>query len=399
MVTWKITDAGYRGQAMTADPTFPDDLAALWGPAQPRGRRLRVLGLFAHPDDEVFCVGGTIARAGAAGAETAIVSLTEGEAGEIRDSTVATRRTLGATRAKELMASSAALGVAHTKCLDLGDGNLARMAFTELVERVQVTLESFDPDVVVTFGDDGGFGHPDHMFSSLATLAAREQLARPPRVLHARFPAQDRFLLDLLVDWLTSEQQRFVGTSRFGNALRLFADGSSMLGFAADHLRVAWFPAGSFVIEQGEPPNELFCILSGSVDIVVEAADGQLRNVDTAGPGAFVGQDGLASNRPRNAHVIARDDVTCFVLAPRGRDLAAGRGAGANTSAASPSPSESASVSLGANDFAIDVSAAIDAKIAALVAHRSQYALDADLLPRQVLGPLLATEHFTVVSG
>ena len=50
-----------------------------------------------------------------------------------------------------------------------------------------------------------------------------------------------------------------------------------------------------------------------------------------------------------------------------------------------------------ANDFGIDVHAALDRKIAALVAHRSQYALDAELLPRQVLGPLLGTEHFTVV--
>jgi LmbE family N-acetylglucosaminyl deacetylase len=383
---------------MTIGLPSPDDLAALWGSAQPGDRPLRVLGLFAHPDDEVFCVGGTFARASAAGADTAIVSLTQGEAGQIRDSVTATRRTLGATRAKELNASAAALGVTSTECLDLGDGNLSRLPFAELVAQVHWVLEPFAPDVVVTFGIDGGFGHPDHIASSLATLTAREQLANPPRVLHARFPAQDRLLLDLLVDWLTSEEQRFVGTAGFGNALRLFADGSSMLGFAADHLHVQWFPAGSFVIEQGEPPNELFCILSGSVDIVVEGADGQLRKVDTAGAGAFVGQDGLATNRPRNAHVIARDDVTCFVLAPRGRDLAAGRGAGAVPSTAVPPQPAPASVFLGENDFVIDVHAALDRKIAALVAHRSQYALDTELLPRQVLGPLLSTEHFTVAT-
>jgi LmbE family N-acetylglucosaminyl deacetylase len=383
---------------MTTDLQLPDDLAALWGSPQPRDRPLRVLGLFAHPDDEVFCVGGTFARASATGAETAIVSLTQGEAGEIRDAVTATRRTLGATRAKELAASAAALGVGSAACLDLGDGNLARLPFDELVEQVRSILEPFAPDVVVTFGADGAFGHPDHTVSSLATLTAGQQMANPPRLLHARFPAQDRLLLDLLVDWLTSEEQRFAGTAGFGNALRLFADGSSMLGFAADHLRVEWFPAGSFVIEQGEPPNELFCILSGSVDIVVEGADGELRKVDTAGAGAFVGQDGLATNRPRNAHVIAHDDVTCFVLAPRGRDLAAGRGAGAISSPAAPPRPEPASVSLGENDFAIDVHAALDRKIAALVAHRSQYALDTELLPRQVLGPLLSTEHFTVVT-
>jgi len=356
-----------------------------------------MLGLFAHPDDEVFCVGGTIARAGAAGVETAIVSLTQGEAGQIRDSAVATRRTLGATRDEELGVSAAALGVTRVECLDLGDGHLARLPFAELVAYARSVLERFAPDVVVTFGDDGGFGHPDHVMSSRATLAAREQLADPPRVLHARFPARDHLLLDLLVEWLASGQQRSAGSAGFGNALRLFADGSSMLGFAADYLYVQWYPAGSFVIEQGEAPNELFCILSGSVDIVREGADGRLRTIDTATAGAFVGQDGLATNRPRNAHVIARDDVTCFVLAPRGRDLSAGRGIGAISSSAVPTQAGRLQVPSGVGEFAIDVSAALDRKIAALVAHRSQYALDAELLPRQLMAPLLSIEHFTVV--
>jgi LmbE family N-acetylglucosaminyl deacetylase len=392
---------------MTPVDPFPADLGALLGVTGPRTRPLRVLGLFAHPDDEVFCVGGTIARAAAAGAETAVVSLTQGEAGQIRHAAAATRRTLGATRVAELQAATAALGVGHVECLDLGDGNLARMPYGELVALVRGILERLAPDVVVTFGDDGGFGHPDHMTSSHAVLAARAQLAAPPRVLHARFPAQDRLLLDLLVEWLTSGEGRFAGTAGFGNALRLFADGSSVLGFAADHLQVQWFPAGSYVIEQGEPANELFCVLSGSVDIVVEDADGTLRTKDTSGPGSFVGQDGLATGRPRNAHVIARDDVTCFVLAPRGRDLSAGRGVTATAPSALPSAAEPAEpappepteppVSRGGNDVSLDVGAALDQKIAALVAHRSQYALDAELLPRQVLGPLLRTEHFTVI--
>lgn len=383
---------------MTSAAAFPDDLAALFGLAGPRARPLRVLGLFAHPDDEVFCVGGTIARASRAGAETAVVSLTQGEAGQIRDSATATRRTLGATRVAELRASAAALGVSQVECLDLGDGNLARMPYADLVAQVGSILERLAPDVVVTFGDDGGFGHPDHTTSSQAVLAARPQLSAPPRVLHARFPVQDRLLLDLLVDWLTSGERRSAGSAGFGNALRLFADGSSVLGFAADHLQVQWFPAGSYVIEQGEPANELFCILSGSVDIVVEGADGTLRTKDTSGPGSFVGQDGLATGRSRNAHVIARDDVTCFVLAPRGRDLSAGRGVTASAPAsATPRLPQAVPATAGPRDLALDVGAALDQKIAALVAHRSQYALDLELLPRQVLGPLLSTEHFTVV--
>jgi LmbE family N-acetylglucosaminyl deacetylase len=383
---------------MTAATGSANDLAALWGPAVPQGRPVRVLGLFAHPDDEVFCVGGTIARAVAAGAETAIVSLTQGEAGQIRDSAAATRRTLGAVRSGELVASAAALGVGTVECLDLGDGHLTRMPYVELVDRVLAILQRLAPDVVVTFGDEGGYGHPDHMTSSMAVLDARQRLLAPPRVLHARFPPQDRLMLDLLVDWLTSGERRFKGNAGFGNALRLFADGSTMLGFAADHLHVQWYPTGSFVIEQGEPADELFCILSGSADIVVEAADGSLRTVDKAGAGEFVGQDGLATGRPRNAHVIAREDVTCFVLAPRGRNLSAARGTSAVLDQAPAQRPEPAPLSGADHDVAVDVHSAVDQKIAALVAHRTQYALDAELLPRQVLAPLLSTEYFTVIS-
>lgn len=383
---------------MDAAAPFPEDLRALLAPTLPTGRPLRVLGLFAHPDDEVFCVGGTIARAAAAGAETAVVSLTRGDAGQIRDSRAATRRTLGVTREAELHAAGAALGLGHVECLDLGDGHLSLMPFADLVALVGDILRRLEPDVVVTFGVDGGFGHPDHTRSSEAVLAALPGLAVRPRVLHARFPAQDRLLLDLLVDWLTSADRRFAGTAGFANALRLFADGSSVLGFAADHLQVQWFPAGSFVIEQGEPSDELFCILSGTVDIVVEDADGTLHPKDSSGPGSFVGQDGLATGRPRNAHVVARDDVTCFVLAPRGRDLSAGRGITATGPATAPTarPSDEPAEAR-TTDVALDVTAALDQKIAALVAHRTQYALDPELLPRQVLGPLLGTEHFTVV--
>ena len=75
---------------------------------------------------------------------------------------------------------------------------------------------------------------------------------------------------------------------------------------------------------------------------------GRLRTVDTARAGAFVGQDGLASRRPRNA---------------------AGHG---------PEPAGEAGQ---VDGVAVDMHAPLDQKIAALVAHRSQYALDAELLP------------------
>lgn len=65
-------------------------------------RAPRLLGVFAHPDDEVFCAGGAMARHVAEGGEAMVVSATRGEAGQVRDAAVATRRTLGQVREREL---------------------------------------------------------------------------------------------------------------------------------------------------------------------------------------------------------------------------------------------------------------------------------------------------------
>jgi LmbE family N-acetylglucosaminyl deacetylase len=88
------------------------------------GSARRLLGVFAHPDDEVFCAGGTMARAAEAGAEVMIVSATRGELGQIRDPAAATRRTLGAVRERELGAAAAKLGVQRVRVLAYPDGTL-----------------------------------------------------------------------------------------------------------------------------------------------------------------------------------------------------------------------------------------------------------------------------------
>ena len=390
-----------RQDGSTRRPSWqPDDLADVFGSAVPTGRAPRVLGLFAHPDDEVFCVGGTIARCAGAGAVTAIASLTQGEAGQIRDASTATRRQLGAVRLKEFHQSVAELGVDDVTCLDLGDGRLASQPLEVVAAAAGAVIDQFQPDVIVTFGPDGGTGHPDHVTSCLATIEALRNTPDPPRLLHARFPMRGPVIVDAIVEWLTAHSERFVGTTAFGHAFKLFTDGTSMLGVSADHLHVDWFPAGSFIIEQGEPACELFCILSGSVVVFVEQDDGEMREQRSFGAGCFFGEDGLASGRPRNAHVIARDDVTCLVLAPgQQNNRVAGRGPHAVVTLAAGSTSTPSTDSADVEDgFSIDVTSALDRKVAALAAHRSQYAMDPDLLPRSMLERLLGTEHFVVAS-
>src|SRR5689334_21603753 len=87
-------------------------------------RRPRILGVFANPDDESFCAGGTFAKYAEAGAEIMVVSATRGDAGQIRDARAATRRNLGVVREQELRRASEQLGVQEAICLDYGDGTL-----------------------------------------------------------------------------------------------------------------------------------------------------------------------------------------------------------------------------------------------------------------------------------
>jgi LmbE family N-acetylglucosaminyl deacetylase len=374
------------------------DLAALWGPTTPTHRAPRILGLFAHPDDEVFCVGGTIARCSEAGAVTGIASLTRGEAGQIRDSTSATRRTLGHVRVKELDDSITALGVDQVTCLDLGDGRLASTPLEWITATVRTLIEGFQPDVVVTFGPDGGFGHPDHIASCQATIEAVRTMDVRPRVLHAKFPMRGQLMVDLIVQWLASQPRRFAGSAEFGHALKLFADGTSMLGVAADHVSIEWFPPGSFIIEQGEPATGLYCLLSGSADVVVEHDDGEMQWQHAAGVGSFVGEAELTSGRPRTAHVIAREAVTCLVLSPEAHSRSAGRGASALAEPSEEHAARDEAASALEDCLMVNVKPTLKHKVAALAAHRSQYALEPDLLPPSMLERLLGTERFVVAA-
>src|SRR5215208_4666552 len=124
-------------------------------------RRLRILGVFAHPDDESFCAGGTLAKYAASGAEIMVVSATRGDAGQIRDARAATRRTLGAVRERELELACERLGIQHAACLDYGDGTLKDVEPEILTRDVARIVRQFKPDVVITCRGSQHRGHPN----------------------------------------------------------------------------------------------------------------------------------------------------------------------------------------------------------------------------------------------
>lgn len=341
-------------------------------------------------------MGGTLSKYVAAGSAARIVSLTAGEAGQIRDARTGPRRTLGQVRAAELREAAAVLGVTDTICLDHGDGTLQHQPKGPLVELGRGLIDDFAADVVISFGPDGGTGHPDHVaVSEIATEAAAIS-ASQPAMLHAVFPQHGNLLVALLVDWLDSLDERFRGTEEFAHALMLFADGSSMLGYAADHMDVRFYPAGTFIIEQGEPSGELFLVLSGVVDIIREDDDGRLSTLGRPGAGSFVGEDGIARGQARNAHVVAKTSVTCFVLSPGARNPASARGASpvvpTHVRPITSSPSTEGCITLDVKPFAPQ-------KIRALACHRSQYALEHDMFPDPIVEALFGFEYFDQVAG
>lgn len=133
----------------------------------------RICCLFAHPDDDTYGVGGTMAGLADRRQELTVVLATSGEAGEIADPILATRETLGAVREAEDRASWAALGLEpDLRFLRCPDGRVADVPPEDLVGAfVQILLE-VRPHLVVTFGPDGITGHPDHIAVGRAATEA-----------------------------------------------------------------------------------------------------------------------------------------------------------------------------------------------------------------------------------
>ncbi len=379
---------------------------------------MRILGVFAHPDDESFCAGGTLARYVASGAEVMVVSATRGEAGQIRSAGVATRRTLGQVREQELYLACQRLGVQHTVCLDYGDGMLQEVDQDILIGGIVEIIRSFRPDVVITFGPDGGYGHPDHIAISAATTAAcvrsgeghhfPEQLAaglaphRPTQLFYSHFPHKRQLLLEQLAHWLVQTRTRFQGTSEFAYALLLLCEEATLLHYSCDHFEITWYPAGFSIVEQGEQANSLYLLLSGTAQVIREGVDGTQQVLAHLKPGAFFGEEGLAYRQARNAHVIAEQNVTCLVLSPEAPTAFLARGEDAPLPPLPPLPNLSGST-VGEEQAlkdttCIKVDPYLRQKVEAIAAHRSQFPIQPDLLPLAILQALMGQEYFVPIS-
>lgn len=134
---------------------------------------LRLMAILAHPDDESLGFGGVLAKYAAEGIETYLVTATLGERGWIGDAHAYPGvEALGEIRKAELLAAAQILGIGDVKLLGYLDGELDQANPTEVVAKIVEQLRHIRPHVVVTFGPDGCYGHPDHIAISQFTTAA-----------------------------------------------------------------------------------------------------------------------------------------------------------------------------------------------------------------------------------
>ncbi len=161
----------------------------------------------AHPDDECFGFGGCLALASRRGVETYVVCLTDGQAATHRGE-ASSGAALGAMRRDEFRLSCGVLGVTEEELLEFQDGQMEHVNFPEAAGCLVGRMRRFQPDVVVTFGPEGGLNtHPDHMMVSMLTTAAFHWSGRAKRYPEAGRAFQPRRLFYLSTSFFLPGRQ------------------------------------------------------------------------------------------------------------------------------------------------------------------------------------------------
>src|SRR5947209_12811889 len=193
----------------------------------------RLLGAFAHPDDEGI-VSGALLQYNTSGVETGLVCATRGEVGEIADPALATPENLGQVREGEMRAAAEVLGVHNLWFLGYRDSGMAgtpenadprafaQAGAAEVVGKLVAIIRQFRPQVMVTFDETGGYGHPDHIaiyrhttsaFYAAADAAQYPELGPAHMVSKLYYTSFPRSAIRAMGEWLRT--QNYQGS--FGN--------------------------------------------------------------------------------------------------------------------------------------------------------------------------------------
>ncbi len=170
-----------------------------------------LLAVFAHPDDESFGPGGTLAKCAAEGVAVHLICATLGEAGESDTPELGECEDLPCRREQELRCAADILGLAEVHLLGYRDSGMAGSPANQhpralmqadpdvLAGQVADLMRRLRPQVALTFDPFGGYGHPDHIAMHRATVAAYERLPEGERPQKLYFTTLSRTTLRWIV--------------------------------------------------------------------------------------------------------------------------------------------------------------------------------------------------------
>lgn len=150
-----------------------------------------LLAVLAHPDDETFGMGGTLALYSKLGAQVNLICATRGESGDVDPRYLDSYNSVADRRVAELKCASVILGLSNVQFLDYRDSGmqgspdnrhpkaLAAARLEEVAAKVAHSIRSLRPQVVLTFDPVGGYGHPDHIVIHNATVKAFDLASDP----------------------------------------------------------------------------------------------------------------------------------------------------------------------------------------------------------------------------
>lgn len=150
-----------------------------------------ILAVLAHPDDETFGMGGSLALYAQQGVEVNLVCATRGEAGDVDAALMGEIRSKACLRVQELKCAAELLGIKEVIYLNYRDSGmpgaadndhpnaLAAQPVQTVAEKIAVIIRQKKPDIVLTFDPIGGYRHPDHIAVHKATVLAFELAADP----------------------------------------------------------------------------------------------------------------------------------------------------------------------------------------------------------------------------
>ncbi len=163
----------------------------------PMSRRLLIS--YAHPDDESFGLGGLIARYVAEGVEVSLICATNGDVGTVRPEFLTDYHSVAELRLAELECAAEKLKFKHVVRLGYRDSGMMgsetsnapeclwQAPVEDVTRRVVEVIRDLQPQVIITFNQYGGYGHPDHIAIQRATTQAFS-LAGDPDYITGQLP-------------------------------------------------------------------------------------------------------------------------------------------------------------------------------------------------------------------